>query len=99
MIVLTEEKCGNGKEGFLIGVVTDGGGRGGMYSFPLWPLFSRAGLAMSAPIAAQCDFSNNTLTEYLNAPCGTPTDSLANVLCMENMIPQLLRAVAKLTCF
>ncbi len=40
------------EEGFLIGVVTDGGGRGGMYSFLLWPLFSRAGLAMSAPVAA-----------------------------------------------
>jgi hypothetical protein len=61
MIVSTEEKCG---KDFLIGVITDGGSRGGMYSFllngfdipfykhNLWPLFSRAGLATSAPVAA-----------------------------------------------
>ena len=87
----------------MIGVARDGGGRGGVVLLSVvWPLplFPRAGgLAAFAPVAARCDFSNDTLAEYLDAPRGTPADSFAKMLRTEDTIPRLPRAVAELTRF
>jgi hypothetical protein len=88
------------EEGFFIGVVRDGGGRGGVVVRSAGrPLISGTGCAASVSVAARCNFSKDELVEYLYAPRGTLADSFANMLRTEDTILRLPRAVAELTRF
>ena len=85
----------------MIGISKDGGGRGGVVLLSTVLPFCGADRVASASAAVRRSFNNDTviLVEYVNAPQGTPADSLANMLRTEDTIPRFPRAVAELTRF
>lgn len=87
----------------MLKVSKDGGGRGGVVLLSAALPFCGADLVAPAPASAvvRRNFNADTviLVEYVNAPRGTPADSLAKMLRTEDTIPRLPRAVAELTRF